>query len=176
MDKKQIVGHIFLFIILTAIVIFLNRCFNFLSTPCECEIKGISYDFFTIDSVIAGFSFTVLGILLSLHSKSFIEKLRGTDIVINKARGIIKAMIYMCISGVFSLIIITFRYVSWFEYIYIISLVFLALGFIYFVKSMYGIYGLIRDIYTYEKQGNKSKSEQEANHKQSQQISEDDVW
>lgn len=176
MNKRQIIKQIVFSLILTIVVVILNKYFSFFATPCENNIRTMSYIFFTIDSIMAGFSFTVLGMLLSFHSKSFVEELKGTDIIMNKARKIIEAMIFMGISGILNLVIIIFQYTYWFEYVYIVSLVFMVLSFIHFINSMYCIYDLIKKIHIYDKQGGKPKSDLNKPNKTFQNNDENDTW
>ncbi len=176
MTKPKFAMQVILLIVLGVILTKINQFFDFLYIPNPCNIRDISYDFFTINSVMAGFSFTVLGILFSFGSKSFVKKLKGTNIIINKAGKIIKTMIFMGMSGLSSLIIVIFKYFPCFNYIFVISLVFMVTGFIYFINSMYSIYDLIRKIHIFDKQGGKSKFEIQRKHKTFSLNENDDTW
>lgn len=95
--------------------------------------------------------------LYSFSSKEYIKALQGTNIIVNKASVIMQAIIYAGLSGFGNLFLMVINYKNLFQYIFILALLFLFFSFVYFIKSMFCVYNLIKNIHEYDKNGNKVK-------------------
>lgn len=171
MSKLKISIQIAACVVLTFVLVCLNNTFDFLSLPTLAEIKEISYNLFTVNATMGGFAFTVLGMLYSFSSKEYIKALKGTNIVVNKASIIMQTIIFSGLSGFGNLFLMVINYRNWFQYVFILSLLFLCFSFAYFIKSMFCIYNLIKNIHEYDKRENNKKHQIEMNSN-----SENDTW
>lgn len=63
------------------------------------EMVSYQFNMFTISTVLAGFSFTTLSMLLSMNSEERMRKLDDTSVVINKSKKIVISLIYFMISS-----------------------------------------------------------------------------
>lgn len=152
-DKSRCVVKIALFIL----ILILERKIGIISVPCNNEMIDYQFGLITISTVFAGFSFTVLGLLLGMFSEPVIKKLQGTTIVTDKSKKLMISIFYFCISGLVSLFFITevdafiirklpnLRFIV--EYIFVAGILFLMIGIIYFVKSTIGVFNIISKIY-----------------------------
>lgn len=143
----------------------LNNFFPTVSIPNSDNIIDYQLSLFTISSVFAGFSFTELGILLSLMSEELIRRLKGTNIITKKSENIVNSIIYFCISGIFSLMFVIgfnsviFKYLYKFNekisqqsvdgVLFTCGVCYILFGIIYFIISSKGVYELIKKIYGY---------------------------
>lgn len=72
------------FVTIIAVMLMLINCkTNFFSIPMS-DVKDLQNNIVTISSVFAGFSFTVLGLLISLSSTNIMIKLKQTDVLSRK--------------------------------------------------------------------------------------------
>lgn len=165
MSKFKIMIQIVVCAVLTLILICLNNSFEFLSLPTQSQMHEISYNLFTINATMSGFAFTVLGMLYSFSSKDYIKALKETNIIANKAIAIIQTIIFAGISGFINLFLMVINYKNWFQYIFILSLLFLFFSFAYFIKSTFCIYNLIKNIHEYDKRENNGKHRKKDNTK-----------
>ncbi len=171
MTKSKIIIQVLVCFILTFILVRLNISFELLSLPTQNEIKEISYNLFTINATMGGFAFTVLGMLYSFSSKEYIKALQGTNIIVNKAKIIMQTIIFSGLSGFGNLFLMVINYKNWCQYLFILSLLFLFFSFAFFIKSMFCIYNLIKNIHEYDKRGNKM------NYKEKKKTeSDNDTW
>lgn len=143
----------------------LNNKVVFLTLPSAEKMVEYQVDLCTISTIFAGFSFTVLGILLSSCSEELIKKLKDTDIVTTKSEKIIESIIALGISCIGSLIYITgfdttlknvvsviFKNTSIItDVLFFICIGFLLYGIILFVSAAKGVYELVRKTYGYNK-------------------------
>ena len=157
MSKLKIALQFLICFILTFILVRLNNSFEFLSLPVQEEIKEISYNLFTVNATMGGFAFTVLGMIYSFSSKEYIKALKGTNIIVNKANIIMQSITFAGLSGFGNLFLMVVNYKNWCQYIFILSLLFLFFSFAYFIKTMFCIYNLIKNIHKYDKQEKKNK-------------------
>ena len=119
---------------------------------------------FTISTVLAGFSFTTLSMLLSMNSEERMRKLDDTSVVINKSKKIVISLIYFMISSLMSLFLIlnvpkllenikivvsekidVLGLIQ--RFIYYAGILSLLVGIIYFIISVYEVYDLIKRVY-----------------------------
>jgi len=127
------------------------------------DMVGYQFNVFTISTVMAGFSFTSLGTLLGLSSETLMKKLENTTIIINKSQRIVGSLLCFCASGLISLFFVIgldnllgralmkIDINNWqmiINFIFLLGLVFLGAGIVYFIWSVYEIYDLIVRIYS----------------------------
>lgn len=171
MQRIKIAIQLIICVVIAFALIQLNKSFCFLSIPLQKDLQNISYNFFTVNATMSGFAFTVLGMLYSFSSKDYVKELQGTNIIVNKARTIMQTIIFAGASGFINLFIIVLKYKVWFQYLFILSIVFLVFCFAYFIRSMYCIYNLIKNIHEYDKNRTNIK------HKQKSDLHNDvDTW
>lgn len=140
-----------------ALLFFINKS-EVISVPNEDEMISFQFDLITVATIFAGFSFTVLGMLLGMFSEPMMKKLKDTSIVTCKSRQLMKSIISFCISVFFSLVfilgcdqyIITIvpkcgNIIVW--YLFAFCVLFLIVGIKYFVASTIGVFKLISKIY-----------------------------
>lgn len=97
---KKILGAGLLFCIFYII----NENKGLLSIPTNEEtMKSYQFNLITIDTVFAGFSFTVLGILISLTATEMIQRLKETHILLDQCNNIVDSIIIFIISSIISL-------------------------------------------------------------------------
>lgn len=162
MQKIKIALQLIICVVIAFVLIRLNNSFCFLSIPPQKELRNISYNLFTVNATMSGFAFTVLGMLYSFSSKDYVKALEGTNVIVNKARTIIQTIIFAGASGFINLFLIVFKYNEWFQYLFILSIVFLFFCFAYFIRSMYCIYNLIKNIHEFDKKGANTKQKKES--------------
>ena len=80
MKMKKSKSNIYI-IILLFILYFVNSKYNFIILPDKEDIVDYQFNLFTVSTVFAGFSFTVLSLLLGLNGEKTIEKLQGTSLM-----------------------------------------------------------------------------------------------
>lgn len=144
----------------------LNYKYNFWNIPNADEMVDYQVNLCTISTIFAGFSFTVLGILLTACSEELMRKLKNTNIVTLKSRKITESIVTLVISSIVSLIYITgfegvlekvfliiFKDIEVIRNIlFFLGIGFLLYGIIFFILSANGVYSLIKKIYGYNKQ------------------------
>lgn len=81
----------------------LNLIFNFFYFPCDSKMIDYQFNFFTSITVLAGFSFTALGILLSLNSDYIMKQLKNTSILSSLYLNLLKSICFLICSSVISL-------------------------------------------------------------------------
>ncbi|WP_276949779.1 hypothetical protein [Enterocloster lavalensis] len=156
--KKSIIFISIFCVIFSAI----NEKYHLIVTS-YADMIGYQFNFFTISTVMAGFSFTSLGTLLGLSSETLMEKLKNTTIIINKSQRIVGSLLCFCGSGLISLFfvigldsllsrtLLKIGINNWqviINFIFLLGLVFLGVGIVYFIWSVYEIYDLIVRIYS----------------------------
>jgi len=117
------------------------------------------FDMITLDSVIAGFAFTNIGLLLNVAGTEVIRKVDNTDIMKRKNDKLLASIIY-CVAAMFASLpfIINIgqniknffpQFVSEFlaEGLYLSIIILSVLGIIYFVQSIIDISNLLDEVY-----------------------------
>lgn len=89
--------------ILLFIVAFICQTYNIVSVPDKNGMLDFQFNIITIASVFAGFSFTVLGLLISLSTTEAMVRLQETNILSNSCRVITKSIIFFLLSFFVSL-------------------------------------------------------------------------
>lgn len=94
-----------------AIVYVINGRFGFFSIPQEeTSMREYQFNLITVSTVFAGFSFTVLGMLLSLSSAETMQVLKETSILSTQCNVVADSIIMFIISTFFSLFFIFIAY------------------------------------------------------------------
>lgn len=142
----------FLFINVLSLLISIILDFLKIALPDSANMAEFQFNMFTISSVLAGFSFTILSILLGISSEKIMHKLNNTTIITEKSEKIVMSLLEFCLSGLISLLFIVgimdLPYIMRIRrLIFFCGEVFLFIGLLYFVKSVYEIYKLIITIY-----------------------------
>ena len=128
--------------------------------PDDEKMVEFQFEMITVSTVFAGFSFTVLGMLLGMFSEPMMIKLKDTGIVTRKSKKLMRSAIYFCASGIISLLFIVKcnQYIiscfpkakSVVEYLFISCIFLLLLGIIDFAFSTFGVFQLITKVYGYD--------------------------
>lgn len=129
--------------------------------PSTEEMISRQIDYITISTVFAGFSFTALGLLLGLSSEKLIEKIKNTNIILDKVNRIIGSIVYFILSVIASLffvlglnsVLASDKYMQIIvdSILYVFSVGYLVGGLVCFVYAVYELYDLIKRIYGYNK-------------------------
>lgn len=177
--KKLILRYVIVFVIFTALAVLCNR-FNIISIPESEKLIDTQFDILTVNSVFAGFSFTVLGLIISLSDTTMLIALRETPFLRKYCSIVTESIFDFIISVVISLYFI-FGLNNWLEGLskketllltlngpYIIELLFLLKGIIFFVISVIKLIKILnKNFLDNEKKGNdKIKKFDEAMKKQ----------
>ncbi len=147
MKKIQLI----IIIIVTLLFSHIILHFGIIYVPNIDNLIGMQFNLLTVSTVFAGFSFTVLGLIISLSDTSVLKNLRETSFIRSYCDTVIKSIVFFMISIVSSLYFI-FGINSWIEnytkgdtsvfstdYPYIFGLLFLIYGIILFCKSVYKV-------------------------------------
>lgn len=172
MKKKKLQGM--LLFLLATITIWVNERYGLIVMPSE-DMVGYQFSLFSVSTAFAGFSFTVLGILVGMSSETFIEKLKNTTIVTDKCRNITVSIGYFCVSCLLALFFIVQGDVivdricvklfkKSFEVInrsfFLLEIISLFAGIVYFVVSAQGVYNLVKRVFGHKtKDYNKIKQD-----------------
>ncbi len=159
-NKKRIISFVVYSILLLVIGI-VNLKWKFIQIPKSDEIVNQQIDYITISTVFAGFSFTALGLLLGLSSEQLIEKIKNTDIIMDKVGRIISSIVFFILSVVVSLFFVLGLDDSLIaneevlllvdNVLYVVGVGYLICGIFYFVYAVYELYDLIKRVYGYNK-------------------------
>lgn len=165
MNKKSI---LIITLIVLAVAI-MNQIVPFISVPIRSKMEGYQIDYITISTVFAGFSFTILGIMLGLSSEELIKRISGTRIIINQVKTIVTSIVLFMISVAISILFVlgldnsiirllnehgvcgldTLTIVD--SILYILGIGYLIGGIAYFSISVRQFYKLIVHIYSYNR-------------------------
>ncbi|MCI7301535.1 MAG: hypothetical protein SOR93_06510 [Clostridiales Family XIII bacterium] len=137
-----------------------------INIPYAWEMKDFQINLFTICSVLAGFSFTVMGLLTTILSDELIRKLKNTSVVTSKSELILKSIIWFGVPAVLSVLFFTGiidKFCSLIKLSFIEGLLFvsqiecLLIGFWFFFQATKGVYKLIQKIYGYNQKEMENK-------------------
>lgn len=149
MGDKLLQVYNFLFLIFLCI---LNIKYNILYYPSVKEIIEYQFNFFTTITVLAGFSFTALGILISLSGNIVIEKLKDTSIVHKLYLNILNSILFLICSSIISLLfilgiinIVKMEIVK--KCLYSIECGFMVLGILYFVYALLILLKILKKLF-----------------------------
>lgn len=154
MRKKYGINIIVVFIIIIMTVT--NHKVYFLKMPDTDKMLEYQFNLFTIASVLAGFSFTVLVLLSGLFSEKMVEKIKNTTIVTDKSRRIVNSIIWFGISALISLLFIIGvadfvnkenKYFTIKELLFVGEIICIFVGVVHFLRATKGVYFLIQKIY-----------------------------
>lgn len=164
--KNKIVGYIAWAIVFTVVAI-LNLKSGFFVLPDKETMISYQSELFTVSTVFAGFSFSVLGLIIGVFSEKIIEKLRGTTLIQRKCNNIVKSIICFCLSGIVSLIFITGLSINNYPAInkghilnhilFVNGFGFMLLGIIYFIISVKSLMMIIGKIYGFNENAFEAK-------------------
>lgn len=167
-NKGKYINNIILVICISVLIFLLKIVANItlLNLPDDAEKIDFHFNLITINSIIAGFSFTNLGILISLSDADLVKKISSTSIIPRKNKVLIMSVISCCISIFLSLIfvleidetiiqpilnVITKQNTIVFEdlsyLLYILCIAFLIFGIVMFAKSIKEMSNLLLKIY-----------------------------
>lgn len=184
-QKKKVV----LYSILLLAIASVNIKQHFIAIPSTKEMASRQIDYITISTVFAGFAFTALGLLLGLSSEKLIEKIRNTNIIVDKVKRIISSIVFFMLSVAVSLFFVLGLNSSLIanknillvvdSVLYVLSIGYLIGGIVYFIYAVYELYDLIMRIYDYNKKEinhriSIAKAELEATRKKMCSTEEDD--
>lgn len=143
--------------VLYVLILILLKKTKIISVPSGEEMVEFQFNLITVSTVFAGFSFSVLGMLMGMYSQPLMQKLGDTTIVTNKSIKIKKSIFYFCVSGAVSLLYIlgidSFivsvipKVQSSLQYAYIACILSLIIGIVYFLISTVGVFKIISKIY-----------------------------
>ncbi len=160
MNWKRWVFNIFILFVIAII----NHKYRIIILPTE-NLTDYQFNFFTVTSALAGFSFTILGFLLGLGSEPLMNKLKDTNIVIVRCKKIVTSFVFFCISSIISLYfvvggnnVITRILFNIFgkdydiinQSIFLLEVLCVFAGLFYFMISIYSVYDLIKRVYGYK--------------------------
>ena len=78
-----------IFIIVGLLIInYLNNKVEFLRIPESEKMIEYQFNLITVSTVFAGFSFTILGLLIGLNGEKLLKKLEGTSILSRNGRNL----------------------------------------------------------------------------------------
>lgn len=141
------------------LITFVIQRIKLINMPDPEQMEDFQFNLITVSTVFAGFSLTVLGMLLGMFSEPLVEKLKDTNIITRKSSKLMNSVIAFCGSGIVSLLFIVrvdqfiggagkelFNKII--EYSFVLGIVLMAIGIIYFISSTIGVFQLISKIYT----------------------------
>lgn len=153
-----------------------NKNKGLLSIPIkEEDMKNYQFNLITIDTVFAGFSFTVLGMLISFASTEMMQQLKETHILTNQCNNIADSIIMFIISSIISLWFIFAMYsnaIYWIcdnieisqlhikivEILFMLEIGYLLYGILLFAISVKGMVMLMRKIFEKDIRNGESKA------------------
>jgi hypothetical protein len=134
-------------LILLVLLSIICCCLKIISIPDD--LISTQFNLLTVSTVFAGFSFTVLGLIISLSDTSVLDSLKETSFLRSYCLIVVRSIAYFLISVVISLYFILEIHI-WIESMakkditqytidipYILGILFLLLGIILFCKSVY---------------------------------------
>lgn len=159
MKQKKKIVMVVAYSILLLIISSVNIKLKFITIPTSKEMISRQIDYITISTVFAGFSFTALGLLLGLSSEKLIEKIKNTNIIMDKVGRIISSIVFFILSVAVSLFFVlglnsslisnTNALSAANNILYVLSVGYLIGGIAYFIYAVYELYDLVKRIYGY---------------------------
>ena len=140
------------------LITFIIQRIKLINMPDPEQMEDFQFNLITVSTVFAGFSLTVLGMLLGMFSEPMVKKLNDTNIVTRKSSKLMNSIVAFCGSGIISLLFIV-RLDQFInvdgremcnklaEYFYVLGIVLMGIGIIYFISSTIGVFQLISKIY-----------------------------
>ena len=162
MNRTKVIKDCAILFIIFSVVAIIDKRQHYFLIPAQEKMIDTQTNLFTICSVFAGFSFSILGLIMGVFSEKVIEKLKGTTLVERKCNCIMQSIIYFCISGFISLIFIsglniylegiikTREIIN--NVLYINGIGFLLWGMIYFIAAVKNLLLIIEKIYGFNNQ------------------------
>lgn len=157
MTKRKMIQSCFFFCVFFSMIAIVNVKKNYFVIPSQESMLNAQSNLFTICSVFAGFSFSILGLIMGIFSEKIIQKLKGTTLIHRKCVCIVKSIVYFCISGFVSLVFmvgfnvylseVTGRGIIVNNVLYINGIGFLLVGMIYFIAAVKNLFIIIEKIY-----------------------------
>lgn len=167
MKQKKKAVTVVAYSILLLVIAGVNIKLNFITIPSSEEMVSRQIDYITISTVFAGFSFTALGLLLGLSSEKLIEKIKNTNIIMDKVGRIISSIVFFILSVVVSLFFVLGLGGSLIgnsdvlsvidNILYVLSVGYLIGGIAYFIYAVYELYDLVKRVYGYNKKATNQK-------------------
>ena len=130
------------------LIILGNLCLYFNIIRIPEDIVNTQFNLLTVSTVFAGFSFTVLGLIISLSDTSVLKNLKETSFLRSYCSIVVRSIAYFLISAAISLYFILEIHI-WIEsffkkditdytvnFPYVLGILFLLLGIIFFCKSV----------------------------------------
>lgn len=161
MQQKKKIVRVILHSILLLVVAGVNIKLNFISMPTPEDMISRQIDYITISTVFAGFSFTALGLLLGLSSEKLMNKIKNTNIIIDKVERIICSIVFFILSVIVSLFFVLGLNTSLISHtnvllivdsiVYVLGIGYLISGIAYFIFAVYELYDLVKRVYDYNK-------------------------
>lgn len=158
-----------IFFAVFSVVAIVNLNGKYFVIPNQENMIDTQSNLFAICSVFAGFSFSILGLVMGVFSEKLIEKLKGTTLIQRKCSCIAQSIIYFCISGFVSLIFmlgfniylseVTDKRELVNNVLYINGMGFLLLGMIYFMMAVKNLFMIIEKIYGFNDKSFNDKKE-----------------
>ncbi len=159
MSRKKVIRDCIIMCVLFSAVAMTNLKWNYFVIPAQDQMIDTQSNLFTICSVFAGFSFSILGLVMGIFSEKMIEKLKGTTLIQRKCTHIVQSIIYFCISGFISLLFmlgfnifiseLTGKEKLIDNVLYINGIGFLLLGMMYFIWAVKNLFGIIEKLYAF---------------------------
>ena len=159
MSRKKVIRDCIIMCVLFSTVAMTNLKWNYFVIPAQDQMIDTQSNLFTICSVFAGFSFSILGLVMGIFSEKMIEKLKGTTLIQRKCTHIVQSIIYFCISGFISLLFmlgfnifiseLTGKEKLIDNVLYINGIGFLLLGMMYFIWAVKNLFGIIEKLYAF---------------------------
>lgn len=170
-DHIKIFNKVIFILIVSALVIIISIFIGYDLLPLPKLEDSIISQFnliITTNSIIAGFSFTNLGILISLSDTDLVKRLSNTTIMTRKNEILITSIDFCCLSIFISLIFVLrldttivkplcfnlltrdlyyIIYPKLISFLYNLSIFSLISGLIYFVKSIKEVSNLLMKVY-----------------------------
>lgn len=101
MNKRVIWIHCITVLVFFILIGLLNSQYKFINIPND--MRNYQFSIVTITSVFAGFSFSVLGLLLSLQATDPMKRFSETNIISDNCKLITQSIVYLLLSFFISL-------------------------------------------------------------------------
>lgn len=173
---RERIKKVLMAFIVFSIIYVVNEYWGFMSVPQgESDMKDYQFNIITVSTVFAGFSFTVLGMLLSLSSTKIMEMIKETSILVTQCNVVADSIIMFVVSSFISLFLI---FISYSEFVisicakitlfnlheiiinalYIIGIGYLVYGIGLFTVSVKRMIGIMQQVFEEDIQRGKDKA------------------